>query len=93
MEFKTLVQDKKTGCLFFISREYPTKRQFIEDCRGNGFLVNRSRVATVAQYEWLMANTDGTDLDFQVMRRFKYAVPAEYKDFCRMKDRVMGVDC
>lgn len=47
------VRDKETNKLEIIEREYPTKKQFREDLKGNGYAIRFIATEETLEYETL----------------------------------------
>ena len=65
MIYITMAKDKKTKEKILIQSDYPTKKNFIEDLRKNGYMINPKRVATKKGYIYIMEHTNATNEDFK----------------------------
>ena len=56
--YKALVKEKDTGKRVTISRDYPTKAEFIFDLRRNGYAVDPSHVKSKKEFDRIMDTTN-----------------------------------
>ncbi len=58
MIYKAVVKDKRDHQVMIIERDYPNKAEFIEDLRGNGFMVNPVKVKEARIFDHIMDHTN-----------------------------------
>lgn len=64
MLYKALVTDKETKEKLFIEFDSPTKKQFIQDLRLNGYSVSDQKVKKSEVYNWILNNTNCQEEDW-----------------------------
>lgn len=65
MLFKAVVRDKKTRKISFLEENYPTKKEFINDIRANGYSVNPNKVKPSKVFNYIMEKTDCNSWDWK----------------------------
>ena len=58
MLYKAIVKDKQTKELKIIESEYDTKKDFIRDLRGNGYMVNPLKVKKAKVFDYIIEHTN-----------------------------------
>lgn len=85
MMFKAFVKDKETGESKFIESEYPSKADFINDLKHNGFSVSRAEPKDL--YDFVLKETNGNDYDWEVARKlYKAKKPLTKEEYTKMKN-------
>lgn len=65
MLYKAIVKDKQTKELVIIESEYDKKIDFINDLRGNGYMVNPLKVKKAEVFNYIMNNTNCNKWDWE----------------------------
>ena len=65
MLYKAIVKDKQTKELIIIESEYDKKIDFINDLRGNGYMVNPLKVKKAEVFNYIMDNTNCNKWDWE----------------------------
>lgn len=65
MLYKAIVKDKETKELIIIESEYDKKIDFINDLKGNGYLVNPSKVKKAEVFNYIIDNTNCNKWDWE----------------------------
>lgn len=65
MLYKAIVKDKQTKELIIIESEYDKKIDFINDLRGNGYMVNPLKVKKAEVFNYIINNTNCNKWDWE----------------------------
>lgn len=85
MLFKAFVKDKETGESKFIESDYPSKTDFINDLKHNGFSVSRAEPKDL--YDFVMDNFNGDKYEWEVAKKlYKEGKPLTKEEYEKMKD-------
>jgi len=63
--YKAMGTDKRTGKSTILAFSDTNKKNFLRNCRGNGYRVNRKHCLTAESYDFVMENTNCTPRDWR----------------------------
>ena len=85
MMYSAFVKDKETGEKRFIESDYPTRSNFLNDLKANGYTVYRAEPKEV--YDYILRNTNGSKTDWEIAKKlYKENKPLTKEEFEKMKD-------
>ena len=85
MLYSAFVKDKETGEKRFIESDYPTRSNFLNDLKANGYTVYRAEPKEV--YDYILRNTNGSKTDWEIAKKlYKENKPLTKEEFEKMKD-------
>lgn len=70
--FKAVVKDKQTKEIKIITSDYYSKKDFVQDLKSNGYIVNLDKVKEAKEFDRIMKHTNATDLDWNSKKYDKY---------------------
>jgi hypothetical protein len=74
MMYSAVVKERETKQTILIeNKDYPTKSQFIEDLKNNGYTVNPYKVKESAVFEYIIKHTNCELIEWKYINR----IPAE----------------
>lgn len=85
MMYSAFVKDKETGEKKFIESDYPTRSNFLNDLKANGYTVYRAEPKEV--YDYILRNTNGSKTDWEIAKKlYKEGKPLTKEEYDKMKD-------
>ena len=85
MMYSAFVKDKETGEKRFIESDYPTRSNFLNDLKANGYTVYRAEPKEV--YDYILRNTNGSKTDWEIAKKlYKEGKPLTKEEYEKMKN-------
>lgn len=71
-EFKALVKDKKTKQVTTITSSYNSKKEFINDLKSNGYIVDPKKVKLSKDFDYIINKTNAEEWDWLGITQDEY---------------------